>query len=148
LILLALAVATVLLLVIQPDEDPALRVLAPSPVEVSLAERVDLQPVEAVSGHLQPARRAWLRYEVDGRVAMRVAEPGQRVEQSQELLALEDGDYRDAVVQAQAELDQARENLARDRNLLKHAERTRKLQEEEVARLHTALKSLTGPESD
>lgn len=137
LILLALAVATVLLLVIQPDEDPALRVLAPSPVEVSLAERVDLQPVEAVSGHLQPARRAWLRYEVDGRVAMRVAEPGQRVEQSQELLALEDGDYRDAMVQAQAELDQARENLARDRNLLKHAERTRKLQEEEVARLNS-----------
>ncbi len=137
LILLALAVATILLLVIQPDEDPALRVLAPSPVEVSLTERVDLQPAEAVSGHLQPARRAWLRYEVDGRVAMRAAEPGQRVEQGQVLLALEDGDYRDALIQAQADLDQATENLSRDRNLLKHAERSRKLQEEEVARLNS-----------
>ena len=137
LVLLVLAVATVLLLVIQPDEDPALRVLAPSPVEVSLTERVDLQPAEAVSGHLQPARRAWLRYEVDGRVAMRAAEPGQRVEQGQVLLALEDGDYRDALIQAQADLDQATENLSRDRNLLKHAERSRKLQEEEVARLNS-----------
>lgn len=137
LILLALVVATVLLLVIQPDEDPALRVLAPSPVLVSLATQVDLSPAEAVSGHLQPVRRAWLRYEVDGRVAARAAEPGQRAEQGQVLLVLEDEDYRDAVIQAQSEVSQAEENLARDRRLLKHAEHSRKLQEEEVARLNS-----------
>ena len=135
--LLALAVATALLLVIQPDEEPALRVLAPSPVPVSRAMQVDLQPTKTVSGHLQPVRRAWLRYEVDGRVAARAAEPGQRVEQGQVLLTLEDEDYRDALIQAQSEVSQAEESLARDRRLLKHAERSRKLQEEEVTRLNS-----------
>ena len=137
LILLALAAGTALLLIIQPDEEPALRVLAPSPVLVSRARQVDLQPAEAISGHLQPARRAWLRYEVDGRVTARAVEPGQRVEQGQVLLALEDEDYRDALIQAQSEVNQAEEALARDRRLLKHAERSRKLQEEEVARLNS-----------
>jgi RND family efflux transporter MFP subunit len=137
LVLLTLAVASVLLLVIQPDEEPALRVLVPSPVLVSRATQVDLQPVEAVSGHLQPVRRAWLHFEVDGRVAVRAAEPGQRVEPEQVLLSLEDEDYRDALIQAQTEVSQAEESLARDRRLLKHAERSRKLQEEEVARLNS-----------
>lgn len=135
--LLTLAVATALLLAIQPDEEPALRVLAPSPVLVSRAAQVDLQPSEAVSGRLQPVRRAWLRFEVEGRVAERAAEPGQRVEQGQVLLGLDDEDYRDALVQAQAEVSQAEENLARDRRLLEHAVRSRKLQEEEVARLNS-----------
>jgi HlyD family secretion protein len=137
LVLLALAAATALLLAIQPDEEPALRVLAPSPVLVSRATQVDLQPAEAVSGRLQPVRRAWLRFEVEGRVAERAAEPGQRVAQDQVLLGLEDEDYRDALVQAQAEVSQAEENLARDRRLLEHAIRSRKLQEEEVARLNS-----------
>jgi HlyD family secretion protein len=137
LVLLALAAATALLLAIQPDEEPALRVLAPSPVLVSRATQVDLQPAEAVSGRLQPVRRAWLRFEVEGRVAERAAEPGQRVAQDQVLLGLEDEDYRDALVQAQAEVSQAEENLARDRRLLAHAIRSRKLQEEEVARLNS-----------
>lgn len=134
---MALVVATALLLVFQPDEEPALRVLAPSPVLVSHATQVDLQPVETVSGHLQPVRRAWLRYEVDGRVAARAAEPGQRVEQGQVLLTLDGEDYRDALIQAQTEVSQAEESLERDRRLLKHAERSRKLQEEEVARLNS-----------
>ena len=137
LVLLALIVATVLLLVIQPDEEPALRVLAPSPVLVSRATPIDLQPTEAVSGHLQPVRRAWLRFEVDGRVVERAVEPGQRIEPGQVLLTLEDEDYRDAVIQAQAEVSQAEEDLARDQRLLKHAEHSRRLQEEEVARLNS-----------
>ncbi|MGB5536538.1 MAG: hypothetical protein WBN08_11640, partial [Thiogranum sp.] len=77
LILLLLTAIALLLLIIQPADEPALRSLAPSPVLVNHASRTDLYPRELVSGHLQPVRRAWLRFEVDGRVAERRAEAGQ-----------------------------------------------------------------------
>jgi RND family efflux transporter MFP subunit len=137
LILLSLAATALLLLVIQPSEEPALRSLAPSPVLVSLASRTDLYPQEVVSGRLQPMRRAWLRFEVDGRVAERRVEPGQSVAPGEVLLALDDQDYQDTLTQARAEWQQAREDLQRDRSLLKLAERSRKLQEEEVSRLES-----------
>jgi len=137
LILLLLTAITLLLLIIQPAEEPALRSLAPSPVLVNLVSRTDLYPVELVSGHLQPVRRAWLRFEVEGRVAERRAEAGQSVTVGDVLLALDDQDYQDALIQAQAEWQQAKEDLQRDGSLLKLAERSRKLQEEEVSRLNS-----------
>jgi len=136
-ILLFLTAITLLLLIIQPTEEPALRSLAPSPVLVNPASRTDLYPQELVSGRLQPVRRAWLRFEVDGRVADRRAEPGQSVTLGDVLLALDDQDYQDALIQAQAEWQQADEDLQRDRSLLKLAERSRTLQEEEVSRLNS-----------
>lgn len=136
LILFLLTAATLLLLTIRPEKEPILRSLAPSPVMVSSTVRVNLFPEARVSGHLQTARRAWLRFEVDGAVAGRLVEPGQSLAVGDVLLVLEDQDYRDALIQAQAEWQQAQENLLRDRELLKLAERSRKLQEEEVARLN------------
>ncbi|MGB5727324.1 MAG: efflux RND transporter periplasmic adaptor subunit, partial [Thiogranum sp.] len=94
-------------------------------------------PRELVSGHLQPVRRAWLRFEVDGRVAERRAEAGQSVSVGDVLLTLDDQDYQDVLIQAQAEWQQAEQDLQRDRSLLKLAERSRKLQEEEVSRLNS-----------
>jgi len=58
LILLLLTAIALLLLIIQPAEEPALRSLAPSPVLVKPASRADLYPQRLVSGHLQPVRRA------------------------------------------------------------------------------------------
>lgn len=132
-----LAVVALLLLIIRPDDEPALRTLAPSPVLVHLSQRTDLFPKELVSGRLQPVRRAWLRFEVDGRVAERRAEPGQTAAQGDVLLVLDHQDYQDTLIQAQADWQQAREDLERDRSLLSLAERSRKLQEEEVSRLNS-----------
>jgi len=137
LILLLLTAIALLLLIIQPADEPALRSLAPSHVLVNHASRTDLYPRELVSGHLQPVRRAWLRFEVDGRVAERRAEAGQSVSVGDVLLTLDDQDYQDVLIQAQAEWQQAEQDLQRDRSLLKLAERSRKLQEEEVSRLNS-----------
>lgn len=137
LILLLLAASTLLLLIIQPAEQPALRSLAPSPVLVDVVSRTNLDPRELVSGRLQPVRRAWLRFEVDGRVAERRAEPGQSVTAGDVLLTLDDQDYRDVLIQAEADWQQAEADLQRDQGLLKLAERSRKLQEEEVSRLNS-----------
>ena len=137
LILFLLTAVTLLLLAIRPEKDPILRSLAPSPVLVSSTARVNLHPEARVSGHLQTARRAWLRFEVDGAVAERLVEPGQWLSADDVLLKLDDKDYRDALIQSRAEWQQAQEDLLRDRKLLKLAERSRKLQEEEVARLNS-----------
>ncbi len=137
LILLALTAVTLLLLTVRPAKEPQLRALAPSPVLVSEAVRVDLQPEVLVSGYLQTARRAWLRFQVDGEVAERRVEPGQLLDVGEVLLTLDNRDYQDALVQAQAEWQQAQQDLQRDRELLKLAERSRKLQEEEVKRLNS-----------
>jgi len=119
----------------RPAEEPALRALAPLAVAVNDTRVVDLYPLETVSGHLQPARRAWLRFEVDGRVAARHVEAGRQVEADALLLELDARDYRDAFIQAQANWREAKEELERDRSLLKLAQRSRKLQQEEVSRL-------------
>jgi multidrug resistance efflux pump len=100
-------------------------------------DALDLDPQELVSGRLQPVRRAWLRFEVDGGVAERRTEPGQSVTAGDVLLSLDDQDYRDVLIQAQADWRQAQEDLQRDLSLLKLAERSRNLQEEEVSRLNS-----------
>jgi len=135
LILLLLTAVSLLLLIVRPEKEPVLRSLAPSPVLVSAAVRTDLYPETQVSGSLQTARRAWLRFQVDGEVAERRVEPGQLLGAGDVLLTLVDQDYQDALVQAQAEWLQAQQDLLRDRELLKLAVRSRKLQEEEVERL-------------
>lgn len=135
LVLLPLAALALWLLLTRPVDEPALRALAPVPVPVNHTRVVDLHPQESVSGRLQPARRAWLRFEVDGPVAQRHAEAGQRVDVGTLLLELDARDYQDALIQAQAEWRQEQENLVRDRKLLQLAERSRTLQQEEVARL-------------
>jgi RND family efflux transporter MFP subunit len=137
LILLLLTASALLLLIIQPAEQPALRSLAPSPVLVDVVSRTNLDPQELVSGRLQPVRRAWLRFEVDGRVVERRVEPGQSVTAGDVLLTLDDQDYRDVLIQAEADWQQAEADLQRDQGLLKLAERSRKLQEEEVSRLNS-----------
>jgi HlyD family secretion protein len=135
LLLLPFIVVTLWLSLSRPGEEPAMRALAPVAVLVNDTRLVDLYPQESVSGHLQPAGRAGLRFEVAGRVAERHVEAGQRVEPGALLLELDARDYEDAVIQARAEWRQEQQNLERDRSLLELAERSRRLQEEEVARL-------------
>lgn len=114
-----------------------MRELTATPVVVGEVARRRLEPVEAVSGYLQPVRKVALQFQVPGRVETRLVEPGVQVEKDQLLLELEAGDYRDAVTQARAEWQQEKENLARDRRLLELAIRSRKLQEKEVERLNS-----------
>lgn len=134
-VLAALFGSALLILLLRPAQQPELRVLAASPVLVQPVLKQDLRPVEVVSGYLRPSRRAWLNFEVEGRVSQRLVQPGQSVVTGESLLILESEDYQDVLVQVRAELQQVQADLERDRRLLKLAERSRKLQEEELERL-------------
>lgn len=134
-IILALVAVAVLLLVARPNSSPDLRQIAPPRVVVAAAAIRDLQPAETVAGRLRPARKAELSFEVAGQVSERHAEPGQHVAEGQVLLALEPGDYADALSDAEAQRVLEEAGVERDRQLLELAIESRKLQEQEVRRL-------------
>jgi RND family efflux transporter MFP subunit len=136
-VLAALFGSALLIFLWRPAQQPELRVLASSPVLVQPVLKEDLRPVEVVSGYLRPSRRAWLNFEVDGRVSQRLVQPGQSVLTGDSLLTLDAADYQTALAQARAELQQVQADLERDRRLLKLAERSRQLQDEELERLES-----------
>jgi len=124
-----------LLMLSRPDKIAAPEPLAAVSVQDFVVERVDLRPQVEVTGRLQPANRALLRFEVSGQLAARHVEPGQVVGAGAWLLSLEDGDARDALAEAQARLDMEQAAIKRDRWLLKISIKDKELQANEVARL-------------
>jgi RND family efflux transporter MFP subunit len=134
-LLLAVLLATVLLVLTAPEQEPELREAVATSVRVAAVDLHDLVPFEAVSGRLEPARKALLHFELAGQVEKRAVEPGQVVSEGEILLELAAGDYVDALAEAEAQLAQEQRNIARDRELLKLAQQNLALQENELERL-------------
>lgn len=134
-LLLALAGAAILLVVLRPGVTPELQAVVAPRVVVATAGLHDLQPVETVSGRLEPARRAAMHFELSGQVDERRVEPGQAVRAGDLLLALTVGDYQDALADAEAQLEQEERNIRRDRELLGLSRRNYELQKSDLDRL-------------
>lgn len=134
-LLLGLLVVAVVLVLTAPEQEAELREAVPTRVRAAPVALRDLVPGETVSGRLEPARRAALHFELAGQVATRAVEPGQAVVAGDLLLALDAGDYRDALAEAEAQLDQERRNIERDRELLVLARKNYTLQKNDLARL-------------
>ena len=108
---------------------------APRLVEVSAIVAREITPHHLLTGRLQPTRVSELRFEVAGRVVAKHVEVGERVRRGQALLQLDDGDYRDALVQAQTRLELTDKKLERDVRLLELAAQNVELRKREVARI-------------
>ncbi len=136
LLLLAMSLMIIAALFLtSPKKPAALRAPNISTVVVSEVGKGELLPTLHLSGRLQPRLAASLSAEVAGAVVERAAEPGQQVDAGALLLRLEEGDYRDALTRAEAQLEQERAAVARDRRLLKLARQNRELSAREVKRL-------------
>jgi RND family efflux transporter MFP subunit len=134
-LLLAVLLAAVVLVITAPEKEPELREAVATRVKVAAVSRHDLVPSEMVSGRLEPARKAALHFELAGQVEQRAVEPGQVVAEAALLLALDAGDYIDALAEAEAQLAQEQRNIERDRELLKLALQNHVLQKNELQRL-------------
>ncbi|OOZ39957.1 hypothetical protein BOW53_09580 [Solemya pervernicosa gill symbiont] len=134
LLILLSGAAVYLLLMTKPKKEAGLRERPVAHLQVAAARSERLQPVEHLTGRLQPKRRSQLRFEVAGRIAKRLVEPGERVAAAATLLQLEQGDYADAVAEKRAQLVLEKGGVERDSELLTLAQKNRKLQEGEVAR--------------
>ena len=133
--MLALVVAAILLVVMRPGKVPELQDTVAQRVIVAAAGLHDLQPVETVSGRLEPARRAAIHFELSGQVHERPVEPGQQVRKGDLLLSLAAGDYQDALTEAEAQLEQEGRDIQRDRELLQLSQRNYALQKNDLDRL-------------
>jgi len=124
-----------LLFLTSPENKPVLK----DPVAVKVSQvtlaTTTINPRVTVTGRLQPANRALLRFEVSGQLAERQVEPGQLVEAGAVLLTLADADASDSLAEAQARLEMETAAVGRDRRLLKIASKDVVLQQQEVKRL-------------
>ena len=103
-------------------------------VETIVAEPQSVTPIYTLSGRLQPIKVSDLEFEVEGQIVARNVEPGMYVEQGQILLAVDEGDYYDAYVQAQARRDSVAAQLEYDKELLKLTMENVGMQKREVER--------------
>jgi RND family efflux transporter MFP subunit len=134
-LVLAIAASVVLLVLTRPASKPELKVLAPPRVEVVPVQIRDIQPYDPVTGRLRPRRAAALHFEVQGNLAQRLVEPGQRVARGELLLQLENDDYQDAVTDASARLIEEEAAVRRDGSLLQLASENLVLAEREFERM-------------
>jgi RND family efflux transporter MFP subunit len=125
----------VLLKLTAPDRTPQLQAIQPVRIAVYRVQAETLSPQLEVTGRLQPANRALMRFELPGQLAERAVQPGQEVAAGDLLLRLSDGDFKDALVDARAQLAMQVAAVKRDKTLLDIARRDRELQKREVARL-------------
>ncbi len=123
-----------LLIFTQPEAEQQNRTRPPMQVSVTQATTADIQPQIRVTGILKAVQQAQLQFQISGRIEKTWVEPGQMVKQGDELLRLEDADFRDLKIEAEARYQQEQAAVERDKQLLALAEANIELQQAEVAR--------------
>ncbi len=108
--------------------------MPPPVVELTPLARATLQPVDRVSGLLQPARRARLHFQLSGELVERRVDAGVAVAAGDLLARLDDADEAADAHNAEVAVAEERAAVARDRRLLKLAREQVALAEHEVAR--------------
>ena len=126
-----------LLIITAPENKAELQPLVAVKVSPIMVSATTIQPEVLVTGRLQPANRALLRFEISGQLEQRLVEPGQRVEAGTVLLSLSDADASDSLIESKARLDMEKAAVARDRRLLEIAAKDVVLQQQEVKRLNS-----------
>ncbi len=111
--------------------------VAPAPplIDVITVTEKNLTPTVILTGRLHPAHKAQLKFEIRGKIAERMVEPGQKVNYGQNLLKLESGEYVDILAESTAKLVLEKHSIERDKRLLKLAMHNSALQAREVSRL-------------
>lgn len=127
-------IVAALLIMTKPDTQAELQPLSPARVYTTEVKMMDVQPISRFTGNLQPARKASLRMEVSGNIVKRNVEPGQYIKQGDILVQVDDGDFVDAVAEAQALYTQEKKAIERDRSLLKLISDEKEILEREVER--------------
>ncbi|MAS81056.1 MAG: hypothetical protein CMF45_00025 [Legionellales bacterium] len=123
------------LLLTRPDTHAELQKLPPPTVNISIVEKIDVQPITEVIGKFQPAKKARLHFQVSGQIDRRFVEVGQYVIGNSKLLSIDSGDFSDAVEESVATLKTEDAAIERDSQLLELMRKERKLQEQEVLRI-------------
>lgn len=127
----------------------------PPEVDVIVAEPRPIEDVEEVPGRVQAYRTAEVRARVDGIVERRLYAEGSNVEEGQELFLIDPremraivGVARAALEQAEAEVENARQEVERYEDLLADRAVSEQEYDAAVARLRTAEAAAAGARAD
>ncbi|MCG8325816.1 MAG: efflux RND transporter periplasmic adaptor subunit [Thiotrichales bacterium] len=134
-VIITTVITVALLLWTRPESKAELQPLPVARVLATQVQTMDIQAMTVLTGKLQPARRAELRFELSGRVIQRFVEPGDQVTGGDLLLQIDDGDFTDKHDEMLALLRQEEQAIKRDQKLLDLIVRERQIQEREVERL-------------
>ncbi len=134
-ILIVTVLVVILLIATRPQANTEMKSPSVTRVEVTRVQVDDLQPRVELTGVLRPRQMASLRFEVSGELRERAVEPGTRVKAGDLLLQLDDADYRDAVIESEAQVRETRAGIEQDRILHKLARENRDLAQQEYRRL-------------
>lgn len=99
------------------------RRVVPVAVEIAPVRKSTIRDVGRFTGSLHPFSEFIAAPKIAGRLEKIFLQIGDRVTGGQPVAALEDGEYRQQVIQAEAELEVARANLQERRNILENARR-------------------------
>ena len=125
----------ILLVATRPEANTDIKAPVTTRVEVIQVARQDLQPRVELTGVLRPRQVASLQFEVAGELLQRSVEPGTQVLAGDLLLLLDEADYQDTVVEAEAQTRETRAAIEQDRLLIKLARENRNLARNEFERL-------------
>lgn len=123
------------LVVTKPEPVMVLQATPALKVTLTTVKRQSLKPHEKLTGRLYPLRSSSLNFEVTGRLAERLVEPGTAVSRGQALLKLDQDDYQDQLKQVQYQLDIEKRGAERDRELLQLAQANVVLQKNKQRRI-------------
>jgi RND family efflux transporter MFP subunit len=128
-------VIVALLVVTRPEANSEIKAPVIARVEVTRVGVEDLQPRIELTGVLRPRQVATLQFDVSGELMQQTVEPGARVAKGDLLLQLDEADYQDALVEAEAQVRETRAAIAQDQLLIKLARENRDLARNEFERL-------------
>ncbi len=134
LLVLAIAGGVALLVKTKPRAEVKLRETRSTLVSLVEVRQETLKPVDRVTGRLEPARRAFLHFQLSGQLAERDVEPGVVVAGGDLLVRLDDADFLDELHDAELALAREKAAVSRDRRLLSLARKHVALAENEVDR--------------
>lgn len=90
LVLFLFITVSILLFIIQPEPEANINKPIPVVVDTMKLEKKNISPIVEYTGRLEPSKKADLKFEINGRLAEKLVQPGEFVKSGDIILILEE----------------------------------------------------------
>ncbi|MBT7814885.1 MAG: efflux RND transporter periplasmic adaptor subunit [Gammaproteobacteria bacterium] len=90
LMLFSFVIISILLVAIQPEPEANVNKPVPVVVDVAKLKMQNISPIVDYTGRLEPSKKAELKFEINGRLAKKIVQPGEFVKSGKVILILEE----------------------------------------------------------
>lgn len=90
LVLFSFVIISILLVAIQPEPEANVNKPVPVVVDVAKLKMQNISPIVDYTGRLEPSKKAELKFEINGRLAKKIVQPGEFVKSGTVILILEE----------------------------------------------------------